>query len=227
MEKSLEKGNGTLKLLLTIFIIISVVLGGFILYDKVLKKEDNFNDDGNNIQENDNSNGLSESEALRIAKEKLESANNFFGDFESSFECSDSIEDGFCYYDTIDNFKNKFYSIYSSKLVYSDVYNDITNEEQYKYLFGSTIKVSNNKVYVWNHCTEGTGGYSLKGNYEIISISDNTIKAKYLLNQDNSDVGEVHDEEFEMILVKENNSWKIMSATIVGRCTSIYKVGKK
>ena len=38
MGKSLENGNGTLKLLLTIFIIISVVLGGFVIYDKVLKK---------------------------------------------------------------------------------------------------------------------------------------------------------------------------------------------
>ena len=36
----MEKENKTLKILLIIFIIISVIFGGFILYDKVLKKEE-------------------------------------------------------------------------------------------------------------------------------------------------------------------------------------------
>ena len=40
MEKNIEKNNTTLKLLLTIFLIVSLALGGFILYDKVLKKEE-------------------------------------------------------------------------------------------------------------------------------------------------------------------------------------------
>ena len=40
MEKNIEKNNTTLKLLLTIFVIVSLALGGFILYDKVLKKND-------------------------------------------------------------------------------------------------------------------------------------------------------------------------------------------
>ena len=40
MEKNIENGNTTLKLLLIIFIIISLVLGGFTIYDKVLKKND-------------------------------------------------------------------------------------------------------------------------------------------------------------------------------------------
>ena len=40
MEKNIEKNNTTLKLLLTIFLIVSIALGGFILYDKVLKKND-------------------------------------------------------------------------------------------------------------------------------------------------------------------------------------------
>ena len=41
MEKELGKGNNTLKLMLAIFVIISLALGGFIFYDKVLKKEEN------------------------------------------------------------------------------------------------------------------------------------------------------------------------------------------
>lgn len=42
MEKGLENNNG-LKVMLIIFILLSVILGGFILYDKVLKEEnDNF-----------------------------------------------------------------------------------------------------------------------------------------------------------------------------------------
>ena len=36
----MEKENKNLKIMLIIFILISVILGGFILYDKVLKKED-------------------------------------------------------------------------------------------------------------------------------------------------------------------------------------------
>ena len=36
----MEKENKSLKILLIIFIIISLALGGFILYDKVLKKEE-------------------------------------------------------------------------------------------------------------------------------------------------------------------------------------------
>ena len=40
MEKKLEKGNSTLKLLLAIFVIATLALGGYLVYDKVLSKED-------------------------------------------------------------------------------------------------------------------------------------------------------------------------------------------
>ena len=39
MEKNLENNNGILKLLLAIFIIATLALGGFVVYDKVLKKD--------------------------------------------------------------------------------------------------------------------------------------------------------------------------------------------
>ena len=40
MEKNLENSNKMIKLLLVIFVIISLSLGGFIIYDKVLKEEE-------------------------------------------------------------------------------------------------------------------------------------------------------------------------------------------
>ncbi len=46
MEKSVQKNNDILKLLLTIFIIISFALGGFVIYDKMLKKENKSIGDG-------------------------------------------------------------------------------------------------------------------------------------------------------------------------------------
>ena len=49
----MEKDNRTSKLLLTIFVIISVALGGFIIYDKVLKKEEIVQCNEKNISKND------------------------------------------------------------------------------------------------------------------------------------------------------------------------------
>ena len=46
----MEKDNKTSKLLLIVFIIISVVLGGFIIYDKALRKKENVNNNQENTQ---------------------------------------------------------------------------------------------------------------------------------------------------------------------------------
>jgi len=171
---------------------------------------------------------LSTDEAIEIAKDKLEAANNFFGKFESSFECKDSISEGYCYYDTLDNFKNKFYEIYSKQIEYRDVYIvEGTGDFSSNFNSAPQIMISENKVYVWNHCTEGTGGYSIKGNYNVDSVTNNQIVVKYVLNQNNMDLDENNDYDAEIKLVKEDNEWKLVKAEIIGRCTTAYTVGKE
>ena len=66
---------------------------------------------------------LSNEEALSIAKEKLNSALNFWGNLKKD-DNKDNIGEWFYYFDTLDNFKNKFYSIYSKQLTSKDVYEE-------------------------------------------------------------------------------------------------------
>ena len=216
-QKPVNQNNN----MVTIFLLLLVVaLVGVLIYVLVLKPKDETKPVDNNGG-TQTTNVLSNDEALRIAKEKVEAANNFWGSFKSSDECADSISDGYCYYDTSDNFKNKFYSVYSKELIYTDVYNGEVIEGQ------AMLKFSDNKVYVWNHCTMGSGDYSLKGNYEIKSVTSDTIIGEYIMTQDNSSYGGTKtDEAKEVKLVKEDNEWKVAKITILGICSSAYEVGK-
>ena len=59
----MEKENKTLKILLIVFVVATLLLGGFIVYDKVLKKDENIskeiesqnNKSENKLEENDSS----------------------------------------------------------------------------------------------------------------------------------------------------------------------------
>ena len=214
IHPSQNSGNNIVTILL---ILLVIVMAGVLIYVLVLKPKDK--DTNNNGTTQPTTTVLTNSEALSIVKEKVEEANNFFGSFESSNECTNNVSEGYCYYTTLDSFKNQFYRIYSTNLTYNDVFNDNQG-------FAPYIKTNNSKVYVLNHCTEGSGDKSLKGDYEVKSVTSDTIIAKYVILDTDSVTGNTSNQDVEVKLVKEDNTWKIMKATLVGRCNGIYEVGK-
>ena len=176
-----------------------------------------------------------DSEEIKIAKKKLEEASNLIGDlcFEGK-STQQEEEPNYCYYDTVENFKKKFYNIYSSKLVYNDVfleYNYSTGE-----LSGGTLGyvpeygIKDNKVYT-SRCTVGGNGFVRFDKFQVESKTNDKIVVNYVevylkdAYDDNS--GEEEMDLVKITLVKENGEWKILNATIVDQCNGTYKVGKE
>ncbi len=233
--------------IIAILVVIIIALIGVVVYFLFIKKDDKpvDNNRGNNqqISDNDATSTLSNDEAIKIAKEKLEEANTnkligdtcFDGKEEYSEEGNGSL---FCYYGTLETFKNKFYNVYSSKLDYKDVFVEY-NVESGKSLANFSLDgdisalpnytVKDNKVYT-NGCAIGTGSYNRMDKFSVDSISADTIKINYVVIGNSSDVPS-ESEEYEyskatMTLVKENGDWKILKATIVDMCNGVYEVGK-
>ncbi len=204
MEEVGKKKN----VLIASLLLIIVLLGGIVVYLLL-----------NKPKEEVKTTVITNEEALTIAKEKIEAANNLLGDFKSSYECTAKTEDVFCYYDTVDNFKNKFYSVYSKDLAYTDVFNE--DKEG-----APGLRIKDDKTYIFNHCTGGSGDKSLKGNYEIKSVTEDTITVKYIILDTDSINGTTLDQEAEAKLVKEDNTWKITKVTVLSVCNGIYEVGK-
>lgn len=215
MEYEVEKSDKWKNVVLFILISLLVVILGMGVYFWVIKPKDDgkTNDDKKEIVTI-----LTKEEALVVVKSKVEAANNFFGDFKSSSDCADSIEDVFCYYDIVNNFNSKFYSIYSKSMTYADVFN---NSEG-----APGLKLSNSKVYISNQCTMGSGDKSLKGDYEIRNITSDTITAKYAFIDTDPVSGSTSDVYADLKLVKESDEWKVAKITLLGICNGIYDVGK-
>ena len=174
---------------------------------------------------------LSNDEAIKIAQDMHKKAINFWGDFKSESCSKEVIKDMFCYYDSVDNFNKKFYEVYSRELELHDVfgeskYNSTDFINKVQCLSPDEYMVKDNKVYVFNGCTQGDGGYELKGNYRISKNEANEIVAKYTMHYE-SEFGENGDEDAEIILVKEDNNWKIKTVTLIGECGYTCKVGIK
>ena len=238
--------------IIAVLVVIIIALIGAVVYFAFIKKDDTpvDNKGGNNQQENDNTSDgknevmLSSDEAITIAKEKLDEANTnkligdtcFDGNEEYSEEGNGSL---FCYYGTLETFKNKFYNVYSSKLDYKDVlveYNVESGKSLANFSLDGDISglpnytVKDSKVYT-NGCTIGTGSYNRMDKFNVDSISVDTIKINYVvIGNSNPDVPD-ESKEYEYsrataILVKENGDWKILKATIVDMCNGVYEVGK-
>lgn len=243
MENNVVEQNKNKNLIIWVMACIIVLLIAALVYFLFIKKDDKPVDNkGENNQQVDKI--LSNEEALNIAKEKLNSALNFWGDFDSFDEdkCRDNIGDWFCYYDTEENFKNKFDNIFSAKITFKDVFDECeniissdelnskckTNIEGGLSEDHAELTIKNNKVYVANHCTVGSGFYTLKGNYEIKNVMSDKIVMKYVMTQ-GSEIPEVEkdvDYDKEIVLVKEDNNWKIEKVTIIGICNGAIDVGK-
>ena len=248
-KKKNNKGNILVLILLGLFVVCAIVYV-FVLkpaYEK--DKKNNGNNANTNEQtkdENDkqNDNVISEEEATIIAKQKLDEANNFLNYDDSSRDTYSNEGKGqiFTYYNTFENFKKEFYSVYSSQLSYKDVlleYNLDSNDDPnystnvdvnlaHDILQGYAIK--DNKVYI-NSCMAGTGGFKRADKFTVDSITADTIKVNYVLISNSipelsEESEEVEDGNATMTLVKENGEWKILKATITGMCNVLYEIGK-
>lgn len=189
---------------------------------------------------------LSNDEAIKIAKEKLKKTEILTNEFDNTcFNGKDAygntegtMEDMFCFFDTLDNFKKTFYNIYSSKLEYKDVLFEFkfpgeTHSTNLKYEgdFGNIpgYAIKDKKVYT-RGCTIGSGVYSRMDKFSVASNSSNTIKLNYVVMAKDPDIEDAKEYEYEkttMTLVKEDGDWKILNATIVDMCNGVYKVGKE
>lgn len=214
MEEAKKKNN----LIIILLVVLLVALAGFIVYDKLIKKD------------NKEENVLSNEAAANIVKDKLDEANAFFADFKSS-ECSlEKVNDVACYYATSDTFKTKFYNLYSKDLEYKDVfldYADYENADQMKkeaYAAETSYLEKDGKIYIDNECR--TGGPDAKeiDDYLLVDVTADKIDAKVQFKVTYGE--EVKEEIHSMVLVNENGSWKISKAPIFDSCGFVNEVGK-
>ena len=176
---------------------------------------------------------IDDQKIIKIAKEKLEKAN--FPNFKKN-TCignEEYLDDIYHYCNTLDVFKNNFYNIYSNKLAYNDVFieYDISTKESSRGGLGNEPEyaLKNNKVYV-SSCTIGGSGFVKFDKFNIDSKTSDKIIIKYVevykIDEEDPTSGE-DEEPVEMTLVKENNEWRILKATIVDQCNGTYEIGKE
>ena len=178
-----------------------------------------------------------DSEEIKIAKEKLIQANKLFedscdGDYYTEEE--DTILSLFCYYDTLENFKNKFYNIYSKQLNYYNVYSEYsittdssktTARDSDGYTDGVfDYFIKDNKVY-HDHCTMGGDQIDGVGSFTVVNSSSDKIDISYKINYSVFDTDK-YTQDASITLVKEDGSWKILKATIIQRCNVSINIGK-
>ncbi len=199
------------------------------------KKEDN----------NGSATVLTEDEALTIAKAKLDAANNIWGDFNSDSEycfehrLEDDESTTMCYYGTKSQLEEKIHQVYSSKLNLIDLYKEynITTKE---YTTNSNLQddqggavtyaFKDDDVYVMNSC-HAEGATSRVNNLKIINVTENQIEAGYTVEITNIGGALEGEDSYtedgkKIVLVKENNEWKISHASIFDACGFDYDVGK-
>lgn len=240
-----QKKNNLLIILLLLLLIASC---GFIVYDKFVKK--------NEVNGNNTKDTMSSELAVAVAKEKLYEANTFFGSFDSILCDKENIKDDFyCYYGSLSKLENKFYEIYSSKLSLKDVFFEydsktkkiITNVKRSEFYDGDRVAIylhSGSEVWVDNSCRASGVRYDII-DYKLESVTKDRIEVSYIERDNWEDYlfsGQVDgktEQELKvsyndlskmarekMVIVNENNEWKILSANINDNCGIGYNVGK-
>ena len=239
MESVIERKNNSLLLVILLLLLIGV--SGYVVYDKVLKKD---------VGTSEKQDVLTNDLAIALVKEKLDIANKYLNDERYRGEEYSKTGEGSMFYEykSVDEFKKEFYSIYSSRLVYEDVIGeqdlsvnkknaadgvssnlpiDDNNDSMDSHLYA----IKDNNVYV-DSCTMGSAGFKRMGDYEVESITSDTIKVNYSIYMYAIEPG-ISDEEYKyekdgkITLVKENGEWKILNAVVAsGLCGNINKVGK-
>ena len=238
LKRSNSKKNAVIIVLVFVIILMLTLVLLYYFNNKGDKPKENSGNPTNTSTPESLVNPLSSDEAIKIAKEKIELANEF--NYED--ECRERYDEtDWCYYASLDEFKNKFYSIYSTKLVYNDVMADYKSLTSYSdwstnvKLEGGQLTtiphyvISSNKVYR-DSCNVGSGTYSSVAKFTVDSITNDRIKINYVVMEKEPDIENAKETEREkatIILVKEDNDWKILKATIVDMCNGVYTVGKE
>ncbi len=245
LKRSNEKKKATIVVLVFALVIVVALLSVFLILGNKNKGE-----------KPKETGKLSNEEAITIAKTKFEAANNLLGDQSVFDECDRRLNNSavekddeeienyewteyyLCYNDTLDNFKAKFYDIYASSVMINEVYaeydiNDkkIVNfdEEEHndvdsEFTFGVTnYAIKDNNIYIDNGC-RAEGREADSDNWEVVSIEDNKIIVKYDIYMSIFDDDDPQEER--IVLIKEENEWKIEHATIFTNCGIGYRVGK-
>ena len=237
MEKKLESKNNLLKVLLIVFIVFTFVLGGFIIYDKLLKN------DTDNLFSRENELIMNEKDIISLGKNKLEQASNL--SYLNGIKKDSYTEiDGnpyFVDYGKKDIFENKFYSIYSKQLAITDVLNGDGSDSRIPF-----FKIKDDIIYV-DYACRASGSGSIWDDFKLENVNSNNIKITYLIHKtydefefvelmdgkNESQIKQEYDDYIKSIkrstleLVKEENDWKIKKATLIDACGSWgYDIGK-
>ena len=238
LKRSNEKKKALIVILVFSIVLMSIILALFFLCNGKQEPKSSEKKDGTIVETNNYK--LSNDEAISIVKTKLETANGLFGDFKSDINCTDEITgDKFlCYYDSFENFKNKFYSVYAKTVSLDDVYinYNVTDNTFKEYdiskngfdsieeaaAFVVTYTIKDNKIYIDNMCRANGADKSNITDYNVVSIENNKIIVNYKLEMFTNEIGK----EETIVLVKENNEWKIEHAAIFNKCGMSVKVGK-
>ncbi len=200
--------KNNLKFLVIVLTILVVGLGGFIIYDKVLKRK---NDD---------------TKIIELGQEKYDDLVKYLKELTSTNNNYIKENDEFVKYYYKENFSTDFYKIFASNITYKDIFLEISNgkcssnikDDLYECLKSYTFLLKDNKYYVDTEC-RATGSIVEASNFVVDSQTENKIVLNYKLVVDNLTA---YNKVLE--LVKENNEWKINKVSVPVRCGWIIDV---
>lgn len=220
----MEKGNSKNILVIVIVILILVIVGYF-GYTQIFNKDNNSGKKDSSPTPVPTAAILTDDEAIKVAKSKLDENNNFFGTFKSDNCSEDNKIEDFCYYDTTDNFNKKFYGLYSKELNYDNVLHSCklpaySCESNYrgKDLNSIGIKYDDDtKIYISTKCIWDKGNDEITDKFTVNSKTNDKLDIGYTVMVADEN-GNRNEQKENMILVKEDGDWKILNAAVIGNC---------
>ena len=196
------------KVLVIVLAILVLGLGGFIIYDKLLKSKDD------------------DTKIIELGKEKYNDLVKYLQELSSTNNDYIKENDEYVKYYYKENFSTDFYKIFASNVTYKDIFLELNNgkcssnikDDLYECLKSYTFLLKDNKYYIDTEC-RATGSTVEASNFIVDSQTDNKIILNYNLVVDNSTT---YNKVLE--LVKENSEWKINKVSVPVRCSWIIDV---
>ena len=200
--------KNNLKIVVIVLTILVLGLGGFIIYDKVLKSKDD------------------DTKIIELGKEKYNDLVKYLQELSSTNNDYIKENDEYVKYYYKENFSTDFYKIFASNVTYKDIFLELNNgkcssnikDDLYECLKSYTFLLKDNKYYIDTEC-RATGSTVEASNFIVDSQTDNKIILNYNLVVDNSTT---YNKVLE--LAKENNEWKINKVSVPVRCGWIIDV---
>ncbi len=241
-----KKSNNAL---LIVFMIISLLLAGYIVYDKAIKKEE--------VKEPEKPVEvlMTEAEALNVGTEVYRKLEKYQSNLKSLPNASNKENTYEGVYYKYDNFSEEFKSIFASNIKLVDVFRqdiyseDMTEEQKQDIKADVDGKYSyvnvNNTYYVDAECR--ASGYAAEfKNLKVEKINKDKLTFSYKFlpeyhectddedsllndncyeNMDEYNKSLTAQNNLTLEIVNEENEWKISKVTIQGRCGYTYNVG--